>query len=186
MFESIARLGLGGVPGEGFSERRIQVVAVGPATVVDTQLGEHVAVVVGVQDAFNDHVIPGVQGVAGNTVDQPDIRGSRPVTLAQHDAAQVVLTHQGQATAELLTQAGRDGQLARGAVAAQHNQSGFFGTHHHGIHAAGASDTTQGSITHGMSYSTPPAPWHGDAKSGPPPTWVRTVFGCGFSMWPGG
>ena len=56
---------LGGMPGEGFVERHVQVVAVGRATVVGAQLGEHVAVAVGVEDAFDDDVVSGVKGVAG-------------------------------------------------------------------------------------------------------------------------
>ncbi|GHK01695.1 hypothetical protein SY2F82_34920 [Streptomyces sp. Y2F8-2] len=126
---------LGGVPGEGFGERHIQVVAVGRAAVVGAQLGEHVAVMVGVEDAFDHDVIAGVQGVAGRQVDQADVRRSGPVVLAQHDASEVVLADQGQAAAEPLTETRRDGRLPRGAVAAQHDQPGFFSAHHHSHHA---------------------------------------------------
>jgi hypothetical protein len=48
---------------------------------------------------------------AGGQVDQADVRGTGPVALPEHDAAEVVLTDQGQAAAEPLTQAGRDGRL---------------------------------------------------------------------------
>ncbi|OKI86239.1 hypothetical protein AMK11_15685 [Streptomyces sp. CB02414] len=40
---------------------------------------------------------PGVQGVAGGQVDQADVRCSRPVPSAEHDAAEVVLADQSQA-----------------------------------------------------------------------------------------
>ncbi|MFJ8364404.1 hypothetical protein [Streptomyces sp. NPDC093984] len=79
-------------------------------------------------------MIAGVQGVASRQVDQADVRRSGPVMLAQHDAAQVVLADQGQAAAEPLAEAGRDRRLPRGAVAAQHDQPGFFSAHHHGAH----------------------------------------------------
>lgn len=102
---------------------------------VGAQLREHVAVVVGVEDAFHDDVESGVQGVAGGQVDQPDVRGAGTVALAEHDAAEVVLADQGQAAAEPFAQAGCDGRLPRGAVAAQHGQPGFFGAHHHNDHA---------------------------------------------------
>ncbi|WP_437050806.1 hypothetical protein [Streptomyces sp. enrichment culture] len=80
---------------------------------------------------------PGVKGVAGGQIDQADVGRAGPIPLAPHDAAQVVLADQGQAAAELLPDADRDGRLARGAVAAQHDQPGFFGAHHHGGHATG-------------------------------------------------
>ncbi len=81
----------------------------GRAAVVGAQLREHVAIAVGVEDAFDHDVESGVQGVAGGQVDQADVRGAGPVTLSEHDAAEVVLADQGQAAAEPLAQAGRDG-----------------------------------------------------------------------------
>ena len=106
----------------------------GRAAVVGAQLGEHAAVAVGVEDAFDDDVESGGKRVAGGEVDQADVRRSRPVAFAEDDAAQVVLADDGQVAAELLAQAGRDGRLPRGAVAAQDDQPGFFGSHHHGGH----------------------------------------------------
>jgi hypothetical protein len=49
---------LDGAPGNGFRERDIQVIAVGRAAVVGAQLGEHVAVAVDVQDAFDGDGYP--------------------------------------------------------------------------------------------------------------------------------
>lgn len=83
----------------------------GRAAVVGAELGEHVAVAIGVGDAFDHDVESGVQGVAGSQVDQADVRGPGPVALSEHDAAEVVLADQGQAAAEPLTQAGRNGRL---------------------------------------------------------------------------
>jgi Ni,Fe-hydrogenase III small subunit len=52
------------VPGESFGERHVQVVAVGRAAVVGARLGEHVAVAVGVEGAFDDDVVvPGVRAL---------------------------------------------------------------------------------------------------------------------------
>ncbi|NMI55761.1 hypothetical protein HEP83_08885 [Streptomyces sp. RLA2-12] len=113
------------MPGNGFRERHIQVIAVGRAAVVGAQLGEHVAITVGVHDAVDNDVVSGVQGIAGRQSDQADVGHSWPVALAQHGATEVVLADQGEAAAELLAQAGRDGRLPRGAVAAQHDQPGL-------------------------------------------------------------
>ncbi|GHD06246.1 hypothetical protein GCM10010313_24140 [Streptomyces violarus] len=123
----------------------------GRASVVGAQPGEHVAVAVGVEDAFDHDVESGVQRVAGRQVDQADIRGTGPVALAQDDAAEVVLADQGQAAAELLAEADCDGRLARGAVAAQDDQPGFFGAHHHGGHVTDGACPPSGS--HGRLHS---------------------------------
>jgi hypothetical protein len=115
------------VPGEGLVERHVQVIVVGGAAVVGAQPGEHVAVAVGVEDAFDHDVEPGVQGVAGGEVDQADVRRSGPVAFAEHDAPEV-LGDQGDAAAEPFAQAGGDGRLPRGAVAAHHDQPGLLGS----------------------------------------------------------
>ncbi len=153
---------LRGVPGEGFTERHVRVVAVGRAAVVGAQRREHVAVAVGVavgvEDAFDHDVESGVQGVAGGQVDQAGVRRSRPVVLAQHGAAKVVLADQGQAAAEPFTQDGRDGRLPRGAVAAQDGQPGFLGTHHHGPHATDGRGRRVPPGRPGVAGRSPPSP----------------------------
>ncbi|EKX62472.1 hypothetical protein STRIP9103_00218 [Streptomyces ipomoeae 91-03] len=68
---------------------------------VGARSGEHLAVAFGVQDARDDDVIPGVQRVAGGQVDQADVRGAGTVVFPEDDAAEVVLTDQGQAPADL-------------------------------------------------------------------------------------
>jgi hypothetical protein len=64
---------------EGFAERHVQVVAVGRTAVVGAQPREHLAVAVGVQDALQDDVVSGVQGVSGDGVDEADVRRARHV-----------------------------------------------------------------------------------------------------------
>jgi len=56
---------------------------------VGAEPGQHRAIPVGVQDAFDDHVVAVVKGVPGGQVDQPDVRSARNITFAQDDPAEV-------------------------------------------------------------------------------------------------
>lgn len=93
---------LGRMPDQGLREGNVQVVAVGVPAVVGPQLLEHLPVVVGVQDAFEDDVVAGVEAVAGNDVDEADVRAAGAVAFTQDNPAEVVLADQGQAATEAL------------------------------------------------------------------------------------
>lgn len=109
----------------------------GGAAVVGAQPREHVAVAVGVEDAFEDDVVPGVEGVAGDGVDEADVRRARPVPFPQDDPAEVVLADQRQPSSEAVAQTGRDRGLPGGRVAAQEYEPGPCGAHPHTCHLTG-------------------------------------------------
>ncbi|WP_326812329.1 hypothetical protein [Streptomyces scopuliridis] len=70
---------------------------------------QHPGVSVGVQqDARGHRVESGVQRVASCYAGQADVGRAGSVPLAQHDAAQVVLSNQGQVAAEMGVQASRN------------------------------------------------------------------------------
>lgn len=82
-------------------------------------------------------MIPGVEAVAGDGVDEADVRAAGAVVLAQDHPAEVVLADQCQAAAESLPDLCRYRRLARGAVPTQENEPGLRGAYHHPHHASG-------------------------------------------------
>jgi hypothetical protein len=91
---------------------------------VRDQRRQHLSVMVGGQDALDDHVDPAVKGEPGREVDQVDVRAAGHVSLPEHLPAEVVLAHDRQAAAVPASQFGRDGGFSRRRVAADHDQPG--------------------------------------------------------------
>lgn len=74
---------------------------------------QHFPVAVGVQDPLDNHVVPGIKGVAEDRVDQPDVGSSGPIPLAQYEPPEVVLPHKGETATEPVAKAGCHGGLPR-------------------------------------------------------------------------
>jgi hypothetical protein len=92
---------------------------------VAAQRLQHPGVSASGEDAFQDHVVAGVQGVAAHHVDQPDVHAARLVQLAQDVPADDILTDDGHAAAAVrLAYPSCHGGLARTRVAADDDENG--------------------------------------------------------------
>jgi hypothetical protein len=92
--------------------------------VVVAQGSEHVSVVIGVEDAFDDRVEAVIQAVAGRLVDEADVRAARDVALAQDGAAKVILADNRDAPPVTLAYPGGHGALSRRRVAPDEDEPG--------------------------------------------------------------
>ena len=121
-FAVVERPGLGGVSAERLVERNVEEAGERAAGVVANQGGEHRAVVVGVEDAFDDRVVAAGEGETGGLVDEADVRAPGNVVLAQDDPSQVVLANDRQAAPVLVAYRRRGRGLAGRGVAPDHDQ----------------------------------------------------------------
>jgi hypothetical protein len=125
---------------------------------VPGELAKHVAVVLRHEDALEDDVVADACAVADSVRYQADVVPVRHIVLAQNHPAEMVLLDDRCPRPETVLQRARQGALASGRVASQHNQVRFA------LHAADASPRPS-------SRPACHAPEGRHTTAGPPRTW---------------
>jgi hypothetical protein len=110
------------MPAQCFLKRHLKVEHVGRAMVLAEDLAKHVAGVLRHENALDDDVVADAGAVADGVSDEADVLPVRYIVLTQDHSPEMVLLGVRCAWPQCALERRRQGALARGRVATQHDQ----------------------------------------------------------------